>query len=323
MRKRTVRRYSLYAVMGILLILVLILMIGAVDAATRGGGFLFISSYTPSPTMTATATNTPTNTQTATPTDTPAPVSPTPTDTLIPTDTPIPTATFTPLPTFDETAFVETFYMQVTETADAYALLQTPSATPEIPDRELRTGLEMVNPDDGAALLSIKTDSRPGQLGFWIRWNEVTNAEYRRCVEEGACKPPEASGCAGISGYYDAEEFRAFPVVNVTQRQAAVYCIWAGMELMTLQDWEAAAEAMASGDVNMDMAVKMPLDNGASNIIGNVWEWTRDYTDDGRCIIAGGSWKTSASDIRMGRNAGLLPVDHAEDLGFRCVRYVK
>ena len=67
----------------------------------------------------------------------------------------------------------------------------------------------------------------------------------------------------------------------------------------------------------------MPLDNGAPNIIGNVWEWTRDLAAGGKNIIAGGSWKTSASDIRMGRVGSLLPAKYAEDLGFRCVRYVK
>ena len=331
MRKHTVRRYSLYAVSGILLVLVLILMIGAVDAANRGGGFLFIPSYTPTLTKTATPTETATltNTPTELPTDTPEPPSPTPaateaqavTDTPVPTNTP--TATQTPLPTFDETAFVAAFYKQVTETAEAYALLQTPSATPEIPDGELRTGLQMVNPKDGTVLYYVKTDRRSGHLGFWIHWSEVTNGDYQRCVDEGECKPPEDPGCAGSGSYYGSDEFRSYPVVNVNLRQAAVYCIWAGMELMGLEDWEAAAAVMDHADVNIDMTAQMPWDNGASNIIGNVWEWTKDSSYDGRNIIAGGSWKTSAADIRMMRNGSMLSADHAEDLGFRCVRYVK
>ncbi|MBQ6508904.1 MAG: SUMF1/EgtB/PvdO family nonheme iron enzyme [Flexilinea sp.] len=352
MKKLTVKRYSLFAGLGLLLVLVLILMIGAVDAAYRGGGFLFISSYTPTftdtpaptDTPTATSTPTPTDTPTGTPTatatpvptstDTPAPTDtvtsiPTetsmPTETQAPTDTPtpVPTATATALPTFDETAFVAAFYTNVTETAEAFALLQTPSATPVIPDRDLRTGLETDNPGDGKTLYYVKTDRRSRHLGFWIDWNEVTNGEYRRCVEAGACTEPIAYDCAGISGYYDAEEFSTFPVVNVTRRQAADYCAWAGMELMSLKDWQAAAAVMDTGDANTDMTGQMPLDNGGPNIIGNVWEWTRELSDDRKGIIIGGSWKTAASDIRMGRIGSMLPANYAEDLGFRCVRYVK
>lgn len=336
MKKSAAGRYSFYAVLGILLILVLILMIGAVDAANRGSGFLFISSYTPSPTNTATATNTltatptATNTLTATPTaaDTATPVpsdTPVLTETSAPTDTPtaVPTATHTPLPTFDETAFVETFYMHVTETAEAFALLQTPSATPEIPDRDLRTGLETISLTDGKTLFYVKSGRRSGHLGFWIDLYEVTNGEYRRCVEAGACKLPKDTACGGIGDYYDSEAYRSFPVVNITRRQAADYCEWAGMELMALRDWEASAAVMDTEGANINMNARMPVDNGSSNIIGNVWEWTRDYYEGGRFIIAGGSWKTSASDIRMMRNGSTSPAKYAEDLGFRCVRYVK
>ena len=213
--------------------------------------------------------------------------------------------------------------MMVTETAEAFALLQTPSATPEIPDKDLSTGLEMINPADGSRLFYVKTGKNTGHLGFWIQWSEVTNGEYLQCAEEKACKHPMVGRCAGISGYYSIEEYRSFPVVNVTRQQAEDYCSWAGMELMTLQDWKDAAAVMAAGEMNVDMTADMPLDNGGPNIFGNVWEWTKDLSDYGTGIIAGGSWKTSASDIRMGRIGGMVPELYAEDLGFRCVRYVK
>ena len=80
---------------------------------------------------------------------------------------------------------------------------------------------------------------------------------------------------------------------------------------------------MDANDTNTDMTGQMPLDNDDPDIIGNVWEWTRDLTVSGKGIIAGGSWKTSVSDIRMGRAGSMLPAKYAEDLGFRCVRYVR
>ena len=315
----------------IILILLACLIYGAVDTINRGSGFLFIPSFTPSATNTATSTETPTATNTATftptltatatelPTDT-ITASPTATASPTMTDTPIPTDTVTPLPTFDETAWIEKIYSEITMTAFA----GTPSPTPVIPDEDLYTGLRMINPQDRSELFYIKDTGDSEKTGYWIDWNEVSNARYAACVNDGFCLEPSA----GSESYNDAifdEAMQFYPVVNISRNQAEAYCSWAGMQLMTVSDWEQASQIMMNESPNLGLINDGPsaCSSERSDIFGNVWEWTSDNDDSGYGIITGGSWKSAIQDIQNNRFGHLKPKDHAEDIGFRCVRYVK
>ena len=285
---------------GILSLLIVILLAGAIHSVRVGNGFLFIPAYTATPTETPTATIEPTA-----------------------SNTPVPTETPTPVPTFDETAFADAFYTSVTQTADVYWLMQTPSATPVIPEQELYTGLKMINPADGKTLFYIRTSDMRGQYGFWIDWNEISNEEYRICARLELCTPPQSVVCSGMD-YYSDPDFSNYPVVNITRDQASAYCAWAGMELMTVNDWRTAAEVMQTVNGNYDQLSLMPAENTSesSNIIGNVWEWTSDRNSKGAGIIAGGSWKSSVQDIKAGKTAEFDMNAVAEDLGFRCVKRI-
>jgi formylglycine-generating enzyme required for sulfatase activity len=68
---------------------------------------------------------------------------------------------------------------------------------------------------------------------FWIDRTEVTNAQYRLCVEAGACAPPSCWNDADLNG---ADQ----PVVCVTWVDAQNYCTWAGARLPTEAEWEKA-----------------------------------------------------------------------------------
>jgi formylglycine-generating enzyme required for sulfatase activity len=77
--------------------------------------------------------------------------------------------------------------------------------------------------------------------GFWIDRTEVTNRQYQRCVEAKACTPPVDSSSYMRESYFGNVAYDIYPVVWVTQQQAANYCQWAGARLPTEAEWEYAA----------------------------------------------------------------------------------
>ena len=138
---------------------------------------------------------------------------------------------------------------------------------------------------------------------FWIDRTEVTNAQYKKCVQANpACK---ASSYASDSSFNGDNQ----PVVGVDWNDAHAYCEWAGRQLPTEAQWEKAARGtdgriypwgnqvatceyavMDDGSGNgcgkgdaawaVGSKPKGVSPYGALDMAGNVWEWVADWYDE-------------------------------------------
>ena len=78
--------------------------------------------------------------------------------------------------------------------------------------------------------------------GYWIDQHEVTNAQYLKCVDAGACRPSNQNNLTpdGLA-YFSDSSFDNYPVINVSWYMARDYCTWAGRRMLTEGEWEKAA----------------------------------------------------------------------------------
>jgi len=195
---------------------------------------------------------------------------------------------------------------------------------------------------------------------FWIDQTEVTNAQYRLCVEAGVCTPPAKNRSNTRELYYSNRSYEDYPVIYISWRQAADYCAWAGGRLPTEAEWEYAARGQDSltypwGDNPPDDSLLNYVNyvedvhdttkigsypEGASwcdawDMAGNVWEWTADWYDDypsnwqknpqgpslGKLrVIRGGSWGSTLCFVRSAVRYRNPPDAANFNVGFRCAR---
>jgi formylglycine-generating enzyme required for sulfatase activity len=188
---------------------------------------------------------------------------------------------------------------------------------------------------------------------FDILDNEVTNAQYRQCVDAGSCQPPS-------DWRYEAQDFNQ-PATNLNWFQAQAYCEWLGGRLPTEGEWEKAARGPEnttypwgdwdekkaniehSGITNVQHIVQDGITDisgyNVKNLAGNVREWTASaafnvavgqaFTNevfpppndggDFPMIVRGGSWINERSTGMASYRGGDGVLSRRVTLGFRCV----
>jgi len=190
---------------------------------------------------------------------------------------------------------------------------------------------------------------------FRIMDTEVTNGQYKQCVDERKCMPPD-------NAYWADPDWVNRPVTDVEWGQANAFAAWADGRLPTEAEWEKACRA-ADGDLYPwgsddatsalanfkpdKQASTSPEDikdvkyssgaHGLYDMAGNVYEWTSslDWTypykdSDGRedpkatgnRIVRGGSYAHDRFDARCANRLGYVASgENARigSIGFRLV----
>ena len=210
--------------------------------------------------------------------------------------------------------------------------------------------------------LGANSNEKPGHEvrvdGFWVDRTEVTNDEYRSCIQAGACTPPQRTEI------FDSPNLGNHPVLWVDWFQAKEYAAWAGKRLPNEVEWELAARSGAAtafpwgaswvkGRANVvgtypgdgweetAQVASFPANRwGIYDLIGNAAEWTEDvysenyfgapldgstwYQETGlagerRRVVRGGSFDDPPPRQRVSKRGGRRADNASRSVGFRCV----
>jgi iron(II)-dependent oxidoreductase len=192
--------------------------------------------------------------------------------------------------------------------------------------------------------------------GFGMNRTEVSNAQYRRFVDETGHR-------SAFYGGHPQLGIDNRPAVGLSWDDAAAFCEHYGLTLPSEKQFERAARGRdgtrypwgtdepgpshanvgapecCAGDDRDGYAMTAPVDSfadganpdGIYNLVGNVWEWTRDayapygggpdpQTEGKYKVLRGGAWNSDPAHVsttyRLAYDPGFR---FAANGGFRCV----
>ena len=184
-----------------------------------------------------------------------------------------------------------------------------------------------------------KEISRQVLGAFAIDQVEVSHYQYDKCVAANACPPLSA-----------VPDDLNMPVTHIGYGTAEAFCRFAGKQIPTAEQWEAAARF--GGDTDGITHVNVTCEtvhcgsdkggecrktnpphpesvfrrmNGANpghllNMLGNVREWTSTEGKEKQMrVTKGGSYLTPKKSIQISAQEETRANEGAPDLGFRCV----
>jgi hypothetical protein len=211
-----------------------------------------------------------------------------------------------------------------------------------------------------AATYALHTASQDGVVRsvrlepFFIDRFEITNREYRACIEAGACLWPIRNHSLTRTEYLTNPVFGDYPVVNVTQGMASTYCAWKGKRLPSADEWQAAAsvspttgqpfrypwgqtfDAQRANSAITALGDTVAVGSfrpgggspaGAEDMAGNVAEWTSSIVEGsvvegpegkGYALVKGGSFLSQPDELFVGAALEMDVTEASVQVGFRC-----